>query len=63
MNHDVLFTLLTSEFESIDLTLRFLLLRGLGVLLRVDNITVGVIVKEFAMSFVIGGDPAVALFI
>ena len=63
MNHDVIFSLLTSEFESIDLTLRFLLLRGLGVLLRVDNITVGVIVKEFAMSFVIGGDPAVALFI
>ena len=63
MKHDSILSLFTSEFESIDLTLRFLLLERLGVLLRVDNITVGAIVKEFAMSFVIGGDPVVALFI
>ena len=63
MKHVLTSSILTSEFESIDLTLRFLLLTRLGGLLRVDNITVGVIVKEFAMSFVIGVDPVVALCI
>ena len=63
MKHVLTSSILTSELESIDLTLRFLLLTRLGGLLRVDNITVGVIVKEFAMSFVIGVDPVVALCI
>ena len=42
--------LLTSEFESIDRTERFLL--PTCDALRVDNITVGVMVREFVLSLI-----------